>query len=298
MARRLVPMCAALLLCIAVAHGSADQLPGGVARPVRTQQPATFFEETFEAHPSSGVWQTELLSSGQRWCADNPGCFCGPGQWVDPALANCHGLMQQPPYGSAVVTSGVLQLSSVNMPTFPYLASRYPGDHDLFPATGDFRATIRMKYDHRTGWGSGVVLVARNNTVPIADQYPVGFPEQVLAIWCDPDVRLLSAVSGRFEQIASVADPDSYHEYMLEYVDGTYLVSIDGTVIYGPAKSTLRPTAILIGNPVFSYWGTTTWSAFSLDYIRVLADTPVPANTTTLGQLKARFQERPSARVQ
>jgi hypothetical protein len=263
--------------------------------PAAHSQPSPyFFEETFD-NPSLDPmrWRIENLTTGPRWCDGDPGAWIGPGQWVDPTTTPCFGATQAAPYGTATLASGLLQLATPpGTRAFPYLVTRLPGSVMPFPDAGDFRVTFRMRYDHRGGWGTGLMILHRDSTDPSGTLAPVNHSDVALDVWADAPIILHSAVSGAYQEITSaLANPDAFHEYSLQYQGGAYTVSVDGVPMYGPVVSLLRPNAIWIGNPVLSYWSTVTdWSLISVDYIRVEAFGPTASHGPSWGRLKVLYR--------
>jgi hypothetical protein len=147
--------------------------------------PIIFFEEQFTGPTlDPAAWRTEILTSGPRFCHDTSGPFA-PGHWIDEGV-ECHGIAAYSPYGSAVLSGGLLALSSSNVRAFPILLSRFPGSVPVFPPSGDFTLKLRMRYDRVTPWGVGIVVVQKDSTEPIGDNYVFGPAEDILLqMWCD-----------------------------------------------------------------------------------------------------------------
>ena len=80
------------------------------------------------------------------------------------------------------------------------------------------------------------------------------------------------------------------HDYGLVCVGNSYTITFDGTVIFGPITSTLRPTVIWLGHPALAYWGWSNWTPFSVDDIRVEVPEPVPVEPSSWGAIKASFR--------
>jgi hypothetical protein len=79
-------------------------------------------------------------------------------------------------------------------------------------------------------------------------------------------------------------------DFELECTGTSFTVRVDGEIVYGPITSSLRPTAIFMGNPVLAYWGPTDWCWFSVDYIRVEMPGPVPTVARTWGAIKGLYR--------
>ena len=260
--------------------------------PIHSQA-AVFFEDNFDgATVDSTRWRTEHLVAGMRWCDVNAGSAAGPGGWVNPESESCFGITQAPPFGTALPESGLLRLSAIHgSRAFPFLTSRIPDAPELFPVDGDFVLTIRLRYDHGGAWGDGIVIHRRNSTAPGGTVAPVNASDILLQIWADPSISLSSSITGANERIpTSIANPDQFHEYSVRGVASSYDIFVDGVRVYGPTRSDLRPNAIWLGNPVFSYWGPGGWSNFSVDFIRVEAAGVTSAATRSWGALKIDYR--------
>jgi hypothetical protein len=256
---------------------------GSTARAETT----VFFEEQFSGPTlDSSIWRTEILTSGPRWCDTNPGQGGGPGVWVDEG-SECYGVAAYSPYGTALLSDGLLQVSSDNGQACPYLVSRIPGPVQPFPPAGDFTAKVRMRYDRLTPWGCGIVIFQIDNTEPVGTN-PPGTPDVLMMLWGE---EIDTSLGGTFETVATMPPPYEMHEFELECVGNSYTISVDGQVVYGPVTSTLRPTAVAIGNAVLAYWYPTDWQEFSVDYIRVEVPGPVPVAGRTWGSLKEMYRD-------
>jgi hypothetical protein len=248
--------------------------------------PIIFFEEQFSGPTlDPSVWRTEVLTSGVRWCDSDPGQQWGPGTWIDEG-SECYGVAAYSPYGTAILSEDLLQISSDNGQACPYLVSRLPGLVQMFPATGDFAVTLRMRYDRLTPWGAGVLIMETDSTEPLDGNPPTLRDDVLVQLW---GATINSSLSGSFQQVAYMPPPNEMHEFGLECVGNSYTIRIDGQVVYGPISSTLRPTAVWIGNPVLAYWYPTDWQAFSVDYLRVEVPGPSPVAPTTWGAIKAMY---------
>lgn len=267
---------------VAVACALLASLPAG---PSAIAQTSIFFEEPFNGPTlDPSVWRTEIVTSGPRWCDTRPG-WVWEGAWVAEG-SPCYGVAAQSPYGSMVLSGGILHM----LPTYglaaPYLVSRRPGPVQVFPDAGDFTLEIRMRYDHVTGYGDGVFVEQQESTDPSGVNPPSIRPNILMQIWT---TVIQSSLGGSHQDVAPIVDPTSWHEYGLACVGNAYTISVDGVVVYGPVTSTLRPTAIWLGHPALAYWGWSDWTSFSVDYIRVEAEGPVSVGRDTWGLLKARF---------
>lgn len=274
-----------LLIAIGLA---AALLPGATA----SAQTIVFFAEHFDGPTlDPSIWRTEVLTSGPRWCQAT-GDYWGPGQWVDEGVA-CHGLAIQSPYGSATLSGGWLHFASDNAHAYPMLYSRLPGSVQVFPATGDFSFTLRLRYDLITGLGSGLVVYRAEDTEPAGDGPPHGRPEDVvlhMGSASQGGLFIATALDGSYQQVGIAAvDPTEPHEVKMEWIDGSASIRVDGEIFYGPVATSLRPTAVLFGNhPLYWYLGGA-WTAWSLDEFRVETEGTTQAADESWGAIKARF---------
>lgn len=256
--------------------------------------PIVFFEEQFSGPTlDPSAWRTEILTSGPRFCHDTNAPFA-PGHWIDEGV-ECHGVAAYAPYGSAVLSDGLLGLSSSNVRAFPVLLSRFPGAAPLFPPSGDFTLKLRMRYDRVTPWGVGIVVLQKASTEPIGDNYLFGPPEDILLhLWCDNSgggITVYTAIGGSLQWVAEATPPTAFHEFELDCVGSSFTISVDGQVVYGPVSSTLRPTAVSMGNDSIAFWYPTDWTSFSVDYVRVEVPAPTPVAPETWGAIKAMYRD-------
>lgn len=266
-------------------------LLAALASPRATPRAAAdvvFFDEEFNGPAlDSSCWRTEILTSGVRWCDQYAGSWDRVGTWVEEGEA-CYGVPAYAPYGTAELSGGLLHLSSTNPRAFPVLVSRYPGPVPLFPPTGDFTVNIGMRYDRITVWGTYLMLFDTESTEPIGTQ-PLGSNNKVLlgiAGNGGTGWRLYSALDGSSGSIGDVPLGFQFRDFELECVGNSFTVRVDGEVFYGPVTSSLRPTAMFMGNPIVAYWTPVTWCWFTMDYIRVRVPGPVPVATSSWSRVK------------
>ena len=233
-----------------------------------------FFEEQFNG-PSldPSVWRTEILTSNVRWCDSYPGAWQGPGYWVDEGSA-CYGVPAYSPYGSAVLSEGLVHLSSSNGRAFPLLVSRLPGTIALFPALGDFTLRVNIRSDRITPWGTTLVVLQTQSTEPSGTTSLGRYSDMLLQI-SGGQVWSALGTGGDAVPVAYLPSPYELHEVALACFGNAFTISIDGEVVFGPVTDTLRPTAVFMGNPSLAYWYPTDWQWFSVDYFRV--EVPGPA---------------------
>lgn len=249
-----------------------------------------FFEEQF-AGPAldSSAWRTETLTSAARWCSDVGGGPWGPGHWVDEGIP-CHGVSAYSPYGTALLSDGLLHLSSSNGQACPFLTSRFPSSVPVFPASGDFSLKVRARFDNITLWGVGIVVVQTESTEPVGDNRAATPDNVVLQLWCDNpqgSMAVWTSLDGYIHQVGSIPNPTGIHEVALDCEGNSYTIRADGALLYGPVTSALRPTAIFFGNPSLAWWYPTDWTSFSVDYLRVELPLPIAVAHPTWGAIKA-----------
>jgi hypothetical protein len=254
-----------------------------------------FFEEQFNGPTlDPAAWRTEILTSGPRWCQETSD-YWGPGSWVDEGV-ECHGVAIHAPYGGATLSDGWLHFSSNNERCYPMLYSRLPGPVPIFPTSGDFSFTLRLRYDHLAPYGSGLVVFRAQDTEPVGDRLPHGQPEDgVLHVGTDSaqgGLRIATALGGSYQLVGVVpVDPTAPHEVRVEYLGTSAAILVDGQVIYGPVTTSLRPTAVMFGNaPLYWYLWANDWTEWSLDEFRVEVPGPVPVATTSWGAIKASYR--------
>jgi hypothetical protein len=264
----------------------------GLIAPV---QATTFFEEQFDGPTlDSSVWRSEVQTAGVRWCDLNAGAWWGQGTWVEEG-SECYGAFPFTPYGAAILSNGLLRQSAMSGFTFPFLVSRLPGSIEVFPPSGDFSLEVKMRYVYRTAMGVGLVVYQTQDTEPSGANPPVQLDNVLLNVWADPDLKVKTAIEGasggELVTVALVTSPDLFHEYTLDCVGNTFTISVDDQLVYGPVTSTLRPTAVWIGNPALIYTHITEWGCINVDYFRVELPGPVPAVVVPWGGLKASYRD-------
>lgn len=225
------------------------------------------FEDDFNGTTiDSTKWNTEIATTGKRWCSSTIwNHHSNPGNWQDIGLEPCHDFTQVPPYGAITVSGGQAIFSGGYTQSFPYIWAGPPSRLEPFPSIGDFILEIRMKYDSIQSHGDGLSALFWNNTDPVGNNPPSPAGQGVFSIWADTSGLRTTTVG---EQIF-VTDPFFFHHYRLEYISGAYSLFIDGILKVGPIATNLLPNTIWIGNPIFTYWGISDWSDFTIDFVRV-----------------------------
>jgi hypothetical protein len=247
--------------------------------------PVIFFEEQFNGPLDSTVWRAEVLTSGPRWCQETYD-YWGPGSWVDEGV-ECHGIAVYPPYGSANLSDGWLHFSSSN----PRAYSRLPGPVEVFPSSGDFSLSLRLRYDFLTGLGSGFVVFRTEDTEPLGGDPPHGRQEDIaLHMGANSSgFSIATALDGSYHSVECALDPTQLHQVKVEWVGTSASILVDGEIIYGPVTTTLRPTAVMFGNHPLYWYLAGDWTAWSVDEFRVETQGPVPVTNETWGAIKARY---------
>jgi hypothetical protein len=243
----------------------------------------TFFEDAFDGSAlDASKWNTDNTVAGVRFCPTDFVNHLTYGNWIDVSTVGCWGtyddgwdywegqLFQPAPYGFVTVGAGLASFSSDYRYTFPFVFAGPPSRPSPFPAEGDFAFEIRMRYDFIGGHGTGVSVYYKADTTPAGSNSVTDVG--VYGIW--------AGWSGFYGAGTTRSPYDAYayqfHTFRLEYVGGYYSTSVDGVLVDGPTQSATRPNAVFIGNPVFTAWGVTDWSDFTIDYIRVtVPETPV-----------------------
>ncbi|MBP6874763.1 MAG: hypothetical protein KBD56_01680 [Candidatus Eisenbacteria bacterium] len=258
---------------------------------IAVADPTIFFEEQFNGPTlDPTVWRTEVLTSGPRWCQETFD-YWGPGSWVDEGV-ECHDIAISAPYGSASLSDGWLHFSSTNERAYPMLYSRLPGSVQVFPTSGDFSLTLRLRYDYLTNLGCGLVVFRAEDTEPVGDDPPHGRMEDIaLHMGANSSgFSVATALGGSYESVECALDPTEAHEFKVEWVGSSASILADGEIIYGPVTTSLRPTAVLFGNHPLYWYLSGAWTSWSLDEFRVEVEGPVPVVEEAWGAIKAKFR--------
>jgi len=263
-----------------------------LAEPPVFAAEVVFFEEAFDGLALDPmVWRTEVVANGPRWCYGTSGDWSdSEGWWLNEGQSCCYDLAVRSPYGSLSLSDGLMHTVSNGQPACVYLVSRLPGGVALFPSSGDFTVAVRMRFDRVTSWDAGLLMYYAESTEPIGSNPPALRENIVLQLWGDPTwgIKVCSALSGQYaEGVAYVQPATEFHEFTLECIGTTFTLLADGRSIYGPVDSSLRPTALWIGNPALACRYPSDWSSLSVDYIRVELPRPVPVESTSWGAIKA-----------
>jgi MG2 domain len=272
------------VVVIAPAISASKLNAPGISQIQAGQSP--FFQDSFSGSAiDSTKWNSSFATGGQRWCSSTVANHeDNPGVWLDPSSIPCQGITQNPPFASISVGGGSATFSSFYSRAAPYIWSGPPSKTSPFPSTGNFVLEVKMRYNQFNGFGDGMLVTSWSNTNPVGNN-PPGGQQRVLAIWGDSrglTVQLLGNES------TTLADQFGLHDYFLEYVNGKYSLFVDGISVLVPITSSVRPNTIWIGNPVFTFWGVSNWSSFSLNLVRVstplLEDAPAqgPIGTKVL----------------
>ncbi|GEM_PF-1941883 len=224
-----------------------------------------FFDDFNDTSIDSTKWDINNLVSGKRWCADDVSNLYASGVWFDVASSSCHGTLDSLPLGNVNVANGEVAFSAPTSRSFPYMSSGPPNNF-IFPPTGDFAFEIRLKFNSVTLHGTGAVALYWGDTTTLGNNPPKGPDEGLFGIWNDGYTQVRAVLLGQNVFLGRTFD---YHKYRLEYQGGKYSVFFDDRLVVSPSSSSVRPTAILIGNPAFAFWNPWDWSDFSIDYVKV-----------------------------
>lgn len=247
---------------------------------------ASFFQDNFNGSAiDSTKWNSTFATSGLRWCSSTVANHeDNPGLWLNPSLTPCQGITQSPPLASISLGGGSATFSSFSSHAAPYIWSGPPSKASPFPNSGNFVLEVKMRYNQFNGFGDGFFVTSWNNTTPAGDN-PPGGQQRILLIWGDSQGLTVQLLGNE-----STTLPNQYgmHDYLLEYANGKYSLFVDGSPILAPIASTARANTIWVGNPVFTFWGISNWSSFSLSLVRVntpsiqLSPTQGPIGTKVL----------------
>lgn len=254
--------------------------PNSFDPSLENNQSISIFKDEFDGVAlDSGKWNTDVVTSGVRWCTPElvpPLQFTSPGEWIDPSVDPCLGMAVSPPYGAVGISGGLASFSAGTIGAFPYIWSGPPSRPSPFPSSSDFTLTVRMRYDDTTDHGNGLQVVYWEDSSPAGDNPPIPAGQGVFGIW--------STGVGLLGDSTSVTNPFEFHEYSLTYSSGEYTVLVDGAVVLGPTASSVRPNAIWVGNPIITRWGLHDWSDFTVDFIEVALPEP-PSPTCEVDQI-------------
>jgi hypothetical protein len=241
-----------------------------VGAPFASPSASSTFDDEFDGSSiDSTLWNTDVATSGNRFCNDSPDSDTGV--WTDISSdPSCHGVLVSPPYASVTEGGGLASFSAPPGHAFGYLVAGPPSRHP-FPSAGDFTLELRMRYDVSAQDGDGVMVQSTDNADPVGTNSPL--TGRVLQVWNDPGGVGHVALLG---DDTTVADASAFHDYRLEYAGGAYSLFVDGALVKGPIASSIRPSTIWLGHPDAVWWGSSPWSAFSVDFIRVTTPRPGP----------------------
>lgn len=236
----------------------------GLAAAPLLADPVVHFEEAFDGDAlDPALWVEELATGGKRWCAT-------AGLWVDPALpGGCNGVQYTLPLGEVTVGGGLVSLRAPAIPSPPYLLL----EGSPFPGEGDFQLDLAVRHDALGPHGTGIRVMAWEDTSPEGANDPLA-QNTLFLVWADSNVGIIAVLFGRR---VSVPQDGALHHYRMSYIDGAYYMDVDGETVVGPFETELRPTALWMGNPLFTDWGSADWTDFSVDFIRVNVPAPPPA---------------------
>lgn len=147
--------------------------------------------------------------------------------------------------GHIQVYGGELRLTSSGQ-TFPLI---YPRDNP-FPAEGDFRLSITLRYLDAAERGSGFRLSA----TPLAgyiDQAGASFSEgRIIEVWQDRDDWHIAVGEQNLMVYHLPAPVLERHEITILYRDQVYSILLDGQEVYASDPTAVRPAGLWLGNPL------------------------------------------------
>ncbi len=217
-------------------------------------------------------------------------------------------LSGNPAYGGNITVANSYLYMSSNGSAFPFIQTI----NNPFPTSGDFVLEFSLQYTCIADWGDGLMI---GNGTPTIDQSDGTWHNKIFDVWAADKGTVVDPQTG---QLVSNNQTDIYIEllnkavyevdysgfkpsspeqtYELRYINGTYLVYVNGNQV-AQAQSDLRPTTIIVGEPpIFdlpvspedeaawgSWWG---WTNFQIDNITVqqtpnLLNTPSPIPTSS-----------------
>jgi hypothetical protein len=212
----------------------------------------TVFNDTFDGGAvDEGKWvvSKSLLRFHQYGGPSDP-----YGYWEVPSGS--------PSYGTVTVANSWVSLKNGSSTVFPYVETR----SNPFPDKGNFALEFKMKYDSVNPHGTGFKVRRADSDNPLTND--------LFSIWQDSSSTYNLSVGLLGQGWRGMAYDTAAHVYRLEYRDGSYTLYIDGSKKIGPIASTIRPSQIWFGNPVWAWWGTYPWTTLSVDYVTVQKDDP------------------------
>ena len=174
--------------------------------------------------------------------------------------------------GHIQVYGGELRLTSSGQ-TFPLV---YPRENP-FPAEGDFRLSVALRYLDAAQRGSGIRL----NSWPLTghiDQAGTSFSEgRIIEIWQDQENWRISVGEQNLIVYNLPAPALEGHEITIDYRDQIYHILLDGREVYASDPTPIRPGGLWLGNPLPAATDGN-WSGLQVSRIAVSAQPPgVPA---------------------
>lgn len=173
--------------------------------------------------------------------------------------------------GHIQVYGGELRLTSSGQ-TFPLV---YPRENP-FPAEGDFRLSITLRYLDAAERGSGIRLSAWPLTSHI-DQAGTDFSQgRIIDIWQDRETWRIAVGEQNLIVYDRPAPALEAHEVTIDYRDQVYHVLLDGQEVYVSEPTHVRPGGLWLGNPLPAATGGN-WSGLEVSRVAVSASPGVPA---------------------
>jgi hypothetical protein len=249
-----------LRLSLALLAAGAVTAGGSAARA------QVVFDDEFDGFTiDSTQWNVDHATTGMRWCSSD---LASSGDWIDPAVAPCHGVGESSPYGALSIAAGEACFIDEGSRAFPYVWHGPPSMPSPFPDSTDFTLEVGIRYDPPSSLnsnGDGLRAVHWSNTDPVGDNPPAPAGQDVFDVWGDA----LGVRAVLFGQVFWVNAADESHTYRLDCTSGEYSVHVDGLPALGPVVAGVRPNTIWIGNPIIAWSNTAPWSSCHVNYVRV-----------------------------
>jgi hypothetical protein len=173
-------------------------------------------------------------------------------------------------FGTILVGNGVLTLSSSGK-SYPYLRTRY----NPFPSTGNFRATFRFRYLRALTCGVGILATSYIVPLRLSQEETASREREAegsgvaTGVWEDGTYGMQYWFrSGADREVIQLGINTNWNKTVIEYLDGQYLLYLNGYLIYTSRQISYRPIHIWIGHPA-ELSEDCLWSSLEIDYITV-----------------------------
>jgi hypothetical protein len=175
--------------------------------------------------------------------------------------------------GQLAVGGGVATLTCSGNP-FPVATTI----QDPFPSDGDFAVTVGMRYTQVAYCGDGFGAT---------DNFH-GEGCSPFKLWQDSGGWYVYCGSQDYTLLSPSPNTD-YHVYEWDYVNGSYLFYLDGSLITGGSCAP-RPTYFFFGHPHPITCNQTNWTSFQIDFVDIHPIGAVTTGETTWGHIKATYR--------